>query len=100
MQVTYEHHSTRAEVRSKIEAAIADALEPGSPYAKYTKRVTYAWNGDKIDFSLQALRSTIKGYVEITDTEVVVEVGLPRLLRAFEGKAKSRILRLLGETVG
>ncbi len=100
MRVTYEHHSTRAEVRSKIEAGIANALDPNSPYAKYAKDVQYAWEGDKVDFSLRALGANFKGYVEVTDTEVIVEVAMPLLLRAFEGRAKSRILRLLGETVG
>ena len=100
MRVTYEHHSTRAEVRSKIEAGIAKALDPNSPYTRYAKDVRYAWEGDTVGFSLRAMGANIKGSVEITDTEVIVEDTLPLLLRAFERRAESRILRLLGETVG
>ncbi|MDA1035321.1 MAG: polyhydroxyalkanoic acid system family protein [Chloroflexi bacterium] len=98
--MSYEHHSTRPEVRTQLEAAVATALEPNSSYAKYVKDVKYAWEGDKVVFSLRAMGSNIKGSVEVTDTEVIVDVGLPLMFRAFEGKAKSRILRLLGETVG
>lgn len=100
MRISYEHHSTRAEVRSKIEAAAASALEPNSSYARYINDVRYAWEGDQVDFSLRAVGSTIRGSVEVTDTHVIVDVGLPLMLRPFEGKAKSRILRLLGNTVG
>ena len=100
MRVTYEHHSTRAKVRSQIEAAIAKALDPSSSYARYANDVNYEWNGDKVEFSLRAMGANIKGSVEITGTEVIVDVTLPLLLRPFEGKAKSRILSLLGETVG
>ena len=100
MRVSYEHHSTPAEVRSQIDAAIIHSLAPTSPLARYIKDVKYEWTGDKVAFSLRAIGSAIRGSAEITDTEVIVDVGLPLMLRPFEEKAKSRILRLLGETVG
>jgi hypothetical protein len=100
MRVNYEHHSTPAEVGSKIDAALTHALAPSSPIARYIRDVKYEWAGDKVDFSLRMIGSAIRGSAEITDTEVIIDVGLPLMLRPFEEKAKSRILRLLGETVG
>jgi hypothetical protein len=99
MRVNYQHHSTPAEVGSKIDAAITQALAPSSPFARYIKDAKYAWAGDKVDFTLRVIGYAIRGSAEITDTEVIIDVGLPLMLRPFERKAKSRILRLLGETV-
>lgn len=100
MRVSYEHHSTPEDVGSKIDAAITQVLAPTSPFARYIKNVKYEWAGDKVDFSLRATGSVIKGSVEITDTEVIIDVALPLMLRPFEERAKSRILRSLRETVG
>jgi len=100
MRLTYEHRSTRAELREKIEAALAEALDPDSQYTRYAKGFNYTWTGDKANFSLSAMGSNITGSVEVTDSEVIVDVAIPLLFRAFESKVKSRILQMLGESVG
>ena len=94
MKLSYAHHSTREAVRGKLEGAIQKALDLGSGQIQHAD---YAWEDDRLNFSIAAMGKTIKGNAQITDTEVQVDVGLPFMFRPFEGKVKSRMLQALDE---
>jgi hypothetical protein len=89
MKVTYEHHSTREAVRDKLGNAIEKALDLGGGSIQ---SIDYGWEGDRLSFSFAAVGKTIKGNAQITDTEIVIDIGLPFMFRPFESKVKSRIL--------
>jgi putative polyhydroxyalkanoate system protein len=94
LKISYEHHSTRDAVRAKLETAIEKALDLGGGRIE---SIDHAWEGDRLNFSFAAVGKTIKGNAQITDTEVVIDIGLPFMFRSFEGKVKSRILQALDE---
>ena len=89
MRVAFEHRTTRAAARARIDAAIPRAL---TLVLGQLKDVAYEWEGDTLRFSLRALGFPVAGTVDVTDTEVIVDVGLPRILRPLEGRVKSRVL--------
>lgn len=94
MRVSFDHHSTREIVRGKLEEAIGKALDI---VGGQITQVRYAWMGDKLDFSFAVMSKTIKGTADVTDTEIIVDAGIPLMFRPVEGKVKSRILSTLNE---
>ena len=44
-----------------------------------------------MDFSFDALASSFRGTVNVTESEVVVDMGLPFLARLREGSIRSQI---------
>ena len=97
MRVAYPHRTTRTEARRRVDEEAAKIL------AQNRGRVSkagYDWRGDVMDFSATAMGATVKGTVTVDDTEVVVNADVPLFLRAFEGRAKSRILDTFREIFG
>jgi hypothetical protein len=56
---------------------------------------TFVWRGDVMEFSFQALALNIKGTLQVTDTEIVLDVALPSVARLFEGTIRTNIEREL-----
>ncbi len=78
-----------------IEAELGQLLTEFGP--QVTNPV-HAWRGDVMDFSFDALASSFRGTVNVTESEVVVDMGLPFLARLLQGSIRSQIeqeLRLL-----
>jgi hypothetical protein len=96
MRLSFQHHSARAIVRSKLEEAIDKALNLGDGQIR---QVQYAWTSDKLNFSFAVMSKTIKGTADVTDTEIIVDAGMPLMFRPFEGKVKTRILSTLNEMI-
>lgn len=95
MRVSFAHGSDdRARVREQIESAIPKLLAEAGGRAE---AVEYAWEGDTLRFSFRALGRSLRGSAAVTDTEIVVDMGLPLVARPFEGRVKSHILEVLRE---
>ena len=97
MRVAFPHRTERAVVRARIDEAIPRALALGKGRVD---DVAYGWEGDTLRFSFRALGRTVMGTASVTDAEVIVDVGLPLLLRPFEGRAKSRLVDELRSLLG
>ena len=94
MRLSFQHHSTQAIVRSKLEETLDRALNLGGGQIS---QVEYAWTSDILNFSFAIMSKTIKGTAGVTDTEIIVDAGMPLMFRPFEGKVKTRILSTLNE---
>jgi hypothetical protein len=94
MRVSFKHHSNPEIVRGKLEEAIGKALDVGGGQIT---QLNYAWSGDSLEFSFAVISKTVKGSADVTETDIVVEAGVPMMFRPFEGKVKSRILGALNE---
>ena len=55
------------------------------------------WQGDVLSFSFRARGFDIKGTLEITDTDAVLDVTLPFAARLFEGSIRSSVERELDQ---
>jgi hypothetical protein len=96
MHFTYRHESTRPAVRQRIDGAIERALASQPAMVQDVRR---EWRGDVLTFSLRAMGQGVRGTVEVTDTDVIMDVGLPLMLRPFESRAKSRMLAALNKAL-
>ena len=58
------------------------------------------WQGDELQFSLQALGLNVSGSALVTDAEVIVDATLPFLARPFEGELRQRVEAALAKAFG
>lgn len=94
MRLSFQHNSTQTSVRNKIEEAVGKAFDLGSaPFSQFE----FTWVSNKLEFSFAVMGKTIKGIVDITETNIIIDIDLPLMFRFFEDKVKTRILGTLSE---
>ncbi len=97
MRLAFAHGSDKDRVRRLIADGIAKALDK---HGARLSKADYAWSGDTMTFVVGAMGTTLRGTVEVTEEEVIVDVGIPLMLRPFEGQARTRIAGALEELLG
>ena len=93
MRIVREHKLTKEEARAEV-----DRLVPGlmDRFGGSVANPTFGWRGDVMGFSGRALIFDIEGTLQVTDTQMVLEVeGIPSFVR---GKAQSEIERWFDES--
>lgn len=84
------HTLSREEARNRAEA-LAKAME-----SKFG--LDWRWDGDRIVFdALQGAAKGTKGSVDVSDTDVRVQIELPFLLRMLKGTVESKVQEKLGQ---
>ena len=74
--------------RGKVERALPGLLqECGSDVSE----VTHEWSGNSLNFSFRARGWNIKGRIDVTDSDVLIDVSLPLPARLIEGRIPSAI---------
>ncbi len=88
LTVTIPHNLGREVALRRIQDGIAQIRD------KYAGQFTVqneTWNGDKLDFSIMALRQTVSGSIEVAEASVTVSVILPLFLSMLAEKARTLI---------
>ncbi len=86
--ITISHRLGRLEARRRIEGGLDHIRGQLGPF---TSSIDYTWTGDRLEFSVTAMRQNINGRIDIEDEVVRVELHLPLLLRVLSGKIIDRI---------
>jgi hypothetical protein len=89
LKIVYKHQRTKAEALKIIEETIPTLL---ASYGSHLQDVHHEWDGDTVRFSAKAMSMTLEGTGTVTDTELIFEMKLPFLARAFEEPARRRII--------
>jgi Putative polyhydroxyalkanoic acid system protein (PHA_gran_rgn) len=99
--ITISHRLGRAEARRRLDNGLGHIRAQLTPLVS---TLDYAWTGDRLTFSLSAIRQAITGRIDVEDDIVRVELGLPLLLRSLADMIIKRIrnegAHLLGEPPG
>jgi hypothetical protein len=90
MRIAVPHHTTKEEARKIVDRRLGDLL---AQYGHYATEAKTEWNGDRFDFSGKARGFSASGFVEITDTEVIIDGKLPLIAKPFEPRIKSTVER-------
>jgi putative polyhydroxyalkanoate system protein len=86
--VNIPHELGRAEARRRIEEGFTRfSSQMGAAAGAFTK----SWDGDRLNFALQAMGQAISGSIDVEDSSVRLEVLLPNLLALVAGKLKGRL---------
>ena len=92
MRVSYAHGGEASVVRQRLEELVPRLLASASSQAS---NVDYQWDGDVMRFSFWAMGRPLSGTAMVTDEAVVIDMGLPLLVRQFEGRIRTRIIETL-----
>jgi putative polyhydroxyalkanoate system protein len=99
--ITMSHRLGRDGARRRIEEGLAHIREQLAPFVS---AMNIEWNGDRLDFTVTAMRQTINARIDVEEDIVRVERGLPLLLRVLSKTIISRIrsegAHLLGKPAG
>jgi putative polyhydroxyalkanoate system protein len=86
--VTIPHQLGRAEARRRIDEGFGQLAQHLGGAAGALSR---NWDGDRLNFALQAMGQGVSGFVEVEDAAVRLEVLLPNVLALLAGKVKGRL---------
>ncbi len=78
--------------RGEVERALPGLLQE---FGSDVSDISHTWNGNFMNFSFRARGWSIKGKIQVTESEVLIDVNLPILARPFEGRIRSATERKL-----
>jgi Putative polyhydroxyalkanoic acid system protein (PHA_gran_rgn) len=90
MHIQVPHHTDRATARGKLESLLRGLQ---TRHGHMVSDLDQHWEGDELLFNFKAKGFHVKGSVEVTDTELILDGKLPLLARPFEPKMKETIER-------
>ena len=88
LTVSFTHELGKAEAVRRITDGIAYLR---ANYADKLAVINERWTGDRLDFSVSALKQTATGSIDVGEEQVTVTVMLPLLLAVLADKARSLI---------
>jgi putative polyhydroxyalkanoate system protein len=88
MRVTVPHRTTKEAAKKKLQTLAEQMLRE---HGHRIEDVDQRWEGDQLFVSMKARGFNVKGTVEVTDTDVIVDGKLPLIAKPFESKIKSTI---------
>ena len=88
IRVNIPHQLGRAEARRRIETGFSQLVDqlPGGVNVGAPR-----WDGDRLAFSIEALRQTASGSIDVFEDTVAIEIELPGLLGRIAGAFKGRL---------
>ena len=90
MKVAVPHHTTPAKAKKIVEQRLRSAEKQ---YGHAASDLDYEWHGYTLHVSAKAKGFHLKGTVEITDTDLIVDGKLPLLAKPFESKIRHTVER-------
>jgi putative polyhydroxyalkanoic acid system protein len=90
LRIAIQHNTTRANARKIVE----DRLKTlHAQYGHYADDLDHNWQADTLHVVFKAKGMTVKGTVEITDTEVILDGKVPLIAKPFESRIRSTVER-------
>lgn len=94
MRISVSHNKTKQEAMRTVNEATDQVLRPGATGFLQITDVQKTWAASTMTFSVTAsfavMRSVIRGTIEVTDRDVIIDCDLPQLLTRFMGEDKIR----------
>ena len=94
MKVVKAHNMTREAARSKVDSEFSELM---ARFDETVADVTYSWQDNIMAFSFHARGFDFKGTLDVTDTELAIDLDIPLMLRAFQGLVQERMEEGLDE---
>ena len=97
MRIEKDHGMAKQGAKDTVDTLLPTLVER---HGDSMSSPTGAWRGDVFEFSFVARGFSIKGTLEVTDIQVILDARLPFLARPFEGMIRSNIERELDQILG
>ncbi len=87
--VAIPHKLGKAEARARLADGFAQLTQQfsGAPLTRFQQ----AWTGDRLNFSAQALGQTFTGRIDVSESDIRIEVDLPAFLAGVADKIAGRL---------
>ncbi len=86
--ISLPHKLTQAEVRNRIETALAETRRH---YPAYAGTMSETWSGNRMDFTLSAMGQGVTGRVDVLADSLQIQIDLPVFLAMMADAIRSRI---------
>ena len=86
MRVATRHNTSKRSARETVEGQLQGLL---TRFGQSVSDPTYRWKDDTLEFAFRAFGAELTGTLEVTDTELVLDVNVPFQFKLFEGKIRS-----------
>jgi len=86
MRIATRHHTSKESARETVEGQVPGLI---ARFGQSVSDPTYQWRGDTLEFAFRAIGTDLAGTLEVTDTELVLDISVPFRFKLFEGKIKS-----------
>lgn len=90
MNISIPHHTTTAAARARVDEFLVDAK---AKHGHMIKDLEQHWEGDVLHFAFKAQGMHVKGTVEVTQEDIVMDASLPIFAKPFEGRIKESIAK-------
>ena len=90
MKIAIPHHTTKEAARKKLQSLSERLLRE---HGERLENVDQQWNGDQLLVNFKARGFNVKGTVDVTDSEIILDGKLPLIAKPFESRIKSTIER-------
>ena len=88
MKIVKDHGMARQGAKDTVDALLPNLIQRHGDSMSNPKG---AWSGDVFEFSFVARGFSIKGTLEVNDSQLILDAKLPFLAKPFEGMIRSRI---------
>src|SRR5436190_18661143 len=86
--VSIPHHLTQEQARAKLQKGLTDLR---AQHAGKIGNVEETWNGNHLDFKIEAMGQGITGRLDVEPQAVKLDVDLPWLLSMLADKIRPQI---------
>ncbi len=90
MRIAVPHNTTREKARKVVESRLKTLH---SQYGHYANDLDHNWQGDTLHVAFKAKGMSIKGTIEVTDTDVILDGKVPLIAKPFESRIRSTVER-------
>ena len=90
MRVAVPHNTTKGRAKQIVEQKLKNFEKL---YGSKASDVEHEWQGNTLHISGKAKGFSLKGTLEITDSDVIIDGKLPFLAKPFESKIKQTVER-------
>ena len=90
MRIVVPHKTTRAKARKIVEERLQNLHKEHGHQADH---LDHQWQGDTLQVAFKAKGMSVKGTLEITDTDVIIDGKIPLLVKPFESRIRSTVER-------
>ena len=97
MRVTSSHNTTAESARAAVEGQVPQLMER---FGGSVSDPTWGWHGNVMEFAYMAVGSRFRGTLEITDTEVVLDINVPLRFRLFQGTIEAEARNWCNQVFG
>ncbi len=85
---------TKADTLMRVDALLPQLL---GEFGSEVSDVHHHWLDSTMEFSFRARGFNLRGTLEVTDSAVILDMGIPLLLRPLQGRIESDVREKLAE---